>query len=288
MRPDGWYLTEDVDDFLGRAGDFLGSRPVLHTRALSVTDKLRALGTAGYGAGIPVLGRLERAGEVQATFYRFPSRSLCVTPLTSEQADSLAVRLASLWWYALPSVTADQSTATAFAEAWQRRAGATPTLRTRLHLYRLSTLTPPEPIPAGQGRPADEQDQEHLMCWCGEFAADTGEPITIDANSWARTNFADKSYTFWETPDGTPVSMAGVNPMVAGQVRVDPVYTPASQRGRGYAGAVTVEVSKAALAAGATDVVLFTDASNPTSNALYQRIGYRWVTDFAVYDFAHT
>ncbi|GGW13395.1 hypothetical protein GCM10018980_72150 [Streptomyces capoamus] len=51
-------------------------------------------------------------------------------------------------------------------------------------------------------------------------------------------------------------------------VRVDPAYTPAHLRGRGYAGAVTVEVSRAALAAGATDIVLFTDPDNPTSNAL--------------------
>jgi predicted GNAT family acetyltransferase len=124
------------------------------------------------------------------------------------------------------------------------------------------------------------------MRWCREFAADVGEVVSIDAASWAGTRFAEKRYTFWETADGTPVSMAGVNPMVAGMVRVDPVYTPAHLRGHGYAGAVTVEVSRAALAAGATDVVLFADPANPTSNALYQRIGYVPVTDWAAYDFS--
>jgi predicted GNAT family acetyltransferase len=48
---------------------------------------------------------------------------------------------------------------------------------------------------------------------------------------------------------------------------------------------VTVEVSRAALAAGATDVVLFTDAANPISNALYRRLGYVPVVDWVVYDF---
>jgi len=33
--------------------------------------------------------------------------------------------------------------------------------------------------------------------------------------------------------------------------------------------------------------VLFTDPANPTSNSLYQRIGYVPMTDFAVYDFWH-
>lgn len=54
---------------------------------------------------------------------------------------------------------------------------------------------------------------------------------------------------------------------------------------RGYAGAATVEVSRAAIASGADEVLLFTDLANPTSNGLYQRIGYRPVADFAMYDF---
>jgi predicted GNAT family acetyltransferase len=286
MRPDDWHLTEDVDCFLDRAGDFLRSRPALHTTPLSVTEKLRTLGADAYGGLFPVLGRLERAGEVQATYYRFPSRGVNVTPLTPEQADGLAAHLLALG-HPLPSLTADHSTATAFAEVWQRRTGATPTPRVRLHLYRLGSLTPPQPVPEGRGRVVGEQDHEHLMRWCREFAADVGEAVTIDAATWAGTRFAEKRYTFWETPDGTPVSMAGVNPTVGGQARVDPVYTPAHLRGRGYAGAVTAEVTRAALAAGAQEVVLYTNAANPTSNALYQRLGYRRITDFVVYDFAY-
>ncbi|MEU0009124.1 GNAT family N-acetyltransferase [Streptomyces sp. NPDC006314] len=286
MRPEAWHLTEDIDDFLARAGDFLRSRPALHNMQLTVLEKLRTRGADAHGGEPTVVGWLERAGEVGATLYRLPSGGLGVTPLTPEQADTLAACLVAPG-HSLRSISADHRTATAFAEAWQRQTGATPTLRVRLHLYRLGTLTPPEPVPAGQGRPVGERDHEHLMRWCREFAADVGEVVSIDADSWADTRFAEKRYTFWETPDGTPVSMAGVNPMVGGQARVDPVYTPAHLRGRGYAGAVTVEVSRAALAAGAKEVVLFTNAANPTSNALYQRIGYRPITDWAAYDFAY-
>ncbi|MEU9474495.1 GNAT family N-acetyltransferase [Streptomyces sp. NPDC048191] len=285
MRPDDWHLTEDVDDFLARAGGFLRSRPVLHTMQLTVFEKLRTRGADAYGAPATVAGRLERAGEVGATFYRLPSGGLGVTSLTPEQADSLAAHLVALG-HPVRSVSADQRSAAAFAEAWQRHTGATPKLRVRLHLYRLGVLTPPEPVPAGRGRPVGEPDHEHLMGWCREFAADVGEVVSIDASTWAGTRFAEKRYMYWETPDGTPVSMAGMNPLVGGQVRVDPVYTPARLRGRGYAGAVTVEASRAALAAGAEEVVLFTNAANPTSNALYQRVGYVRVTDWAAYDFS--
>ena len=285
--PDDWHLTEDVDDFLDRAGDFLRSQPGLHVMQLTWAERVRARGAKAFATEAPVFGMLERAGEVHATFYRLPPRALCLSPLTPEQADSLAAHLAALG-HSLPSVSADHSTATVFAEAWQRHTGATPKIRdTRLCLYRLGTLTPPEPMPAGRGRVLGEQDLEQVMFWCGEFAKAVGEVVSIDADSWASTRFADKRYTLWETPDGTPVSIAGMNPLIGGQIQVDIVYTPAHLRGSGYAGAVSAEVSRAALAAGARDVVLFADLANPTSNALYQRLGYRPLTNWAAYDFSY-
>ncbi|MDH6550307.1 GNAT family N-acetyltransferase [Streptomyces sp. SAI-041] len=285
MRPDDWHLTEDVDDFLARAGEFLRSRPVAHIMPLTWTARLRARGAAVYGAEHAVFGVLERAGEVHAVFYRLsPGRGLSSTPLTPEQADGLAARLLALG-HSVPSFSADDGTAAAFADSWRRHTGAKPAVRVRLRLNRLGTLAPPEPLPAGRGRPVGERDHGQLMAMCRGFAADVGEAVGIDADSWARTRFADKHYTFWETPDGTPVSMAGANPMVAGLVQVDPVYTPAPLRGQGYAGAVTAEVSRAALVAGAEHVVLFTDAANPTSNALYRRLGYVPVVDWIAYDF---
>ncbi|MFJ4469790.1 GNAT family N-acetyltransferase [Streptomyces sp. NPDC089424] len=285
MRPDDWHLTDDVDEFLARAGDFLRSRPGRHVMQLTWAERVRKRGAHAFGPGSPVFGALERAGKVEATFYRLPSRGYGLSPLTPEQADSLAARLAALG-HPVPSVSADQGTVTAFAEAWQRHTGVTPRPRDiRLRLYRLGTLTPPEPPPAGRSRVLGEGDLDEAMFWCGEFAKAVGEDVTLDAGTWAESRFADKRYTLWETPDGTAVSVAGMNPLIGGQIQVDIVYTPADVRGRGYAAAVTAEVSRAALAAGATDVVLFADRSNPTSNALYQRLGYRTLDDWGSCDF---
>ncbi|MER7989261.1 GNAT family N-acetyltransferase [Streptomyces noursei] len=284
MRPDGWYLTEDVEGFLARAGGFLSSRPALHTLPLTVTATLRTRGANVYGTEAPLFGWLERAGSVCATFFRTPPRRLNLTPLTVEQADALAARLAELG-RCLPGVSADDESAAAFAAGWQHHTGAAPKLRARKRLYRLGALVPPRPGPEGRGRIANERDREQLVLWYREFTTELKEPASTDAGSWADTRIASGRLTLWETPDGTPVSMAGVTPKVANQIRVAPVYTPTPLRGRGYAGAATAEVSRAALAAGATEVVLFADLANPTSNALYQRIGYLPVTDFADYDF---
>lgn len=63
-----------------------------------------------------------------------------------------------------------------------------------------------------------------------------------------------------------------------GFARIGPVYTPPDRRGRGYAAGVTARAARAILDAGATPC-LFTDLANPTSNGVYQRIGFEPVLD---------
>ncbi|MFD5230449.1 GNAT family N-acetyltransferase [Streptomyces qaidamensis] len=279
-----WHITRDLDDFLTRAGAFLRSRPALHTVPLTVTETLRTRGRSVYGEGAPEFGVLERAGEVRAAFFRTPPHWLNITALAPEDADTLAARLAALG-RRLPGVNAERGTAGAFTAAWQRHTGVAAALRQRQRLYRLGTLTSPGPVPPGHPRVAVESDRERLRRWHDEFGEAVGLGTVRDSAEWADARIDSGGITFWETPDGTPVAMAGTSPRVAGQVRVTTVYTPPHFRGRGYAGAATAEVSRAALAAGADEVLLFTDLANPTSNGLYQRIGYRPVADFEVYDF---
>ncbi|MEU6552910.1 GNAT family N-acetyltransferase [Streptomyces sp. NPDC046915] len=288
MNPDDrhhdWHLTEDLDEFLAHAGDFLRSRPAPHTVALTVTDALRKRGPRLYGDGAPVFGWLaEPGGAVRAALFRTPPHPWNITPVTAEEADALAARLLELG-HTVPGVLAERETAAAFTAAWERRAGDRGALRERQRLYRLADLAVPEPAPEGRARVAGAADRELLARWFEEFADATDQRGFMDPGAWADARIANGGVTFWETPDGVPVAMAGVTPEVAGQLRVAPVYTPAHLRGRGYAGAVTAEVSRVALKAG-TEVLLFTDLANPTSNGLYRRLGYRPVADFAVYGF---
>jgi predicted GNAT family acetyltransferase len=72
----------------------------------------------------------------------------------------------------------------------------------------------------------------------------------------------------------------------AGVSRIGPVYTPTDTRGHGYGSAVTAAAAAWALEAGGDEVVLFTDLANPVANAVYQRIGFRPVSDFVRIDFS--
>lgn len=300
----GWQLTSDLDEFLSIAAAFLHSAPALHTALLSVTDTLRERGLHVYGAQDPLFGFCtdggdggnggsggdggdggDKADKVTGAFLWTPPHFLALSPLPDESAaEELAGALADAG-HEPAGVGAESGTAATFASAWQRRTKATATVNYPQRLYRLGTLTPPEPAPAGGARLAVEADRALLVRWHGEFHGALGAGGAMGAGEWADARIAYGGVTLWETPDGTPVAMAGNTRRVAGQVRVAPVYTPAHLRGRGYAGAVTAEVSRAALAAGADEVLLFTDADNPTSNALYQRLGYRPVRDFTQYDF---
>jgi len=284
MRPEDWHFIDGLDAFLARAGSFLRSRPDLHTVPLTVTEQLRMRGTQAYGDEAPFFGVLERNGEVRGAYFCTPPYRVSVTPITPEDAGSLAAHLAGIG-RPVSGVIGERTAVATLVRAWERGTGAVATLHERQRLYRLGTLTAPAAMPTGRPRVAAEPDRDRLVCWYGEFMEAIGG-VGTRADGWADARIAYGGITFWEAADGTPVSMAGVTPMVAGQIRVGPVYTPSHLRGRGYAGAVTAEVSRAALAAGADQVLLFTDLANPTSNALYQRVGYRPVADFAVYDFS--
>ena len=79
--------------------------------------------------------------------------------------------------------------------------------------------------------------------------------------------------------------MAGRTQVTAGICKVAPVYTPPQQRGHGYGTAATAAVTRQAIETGAPEVLLFTDATNPVTNSIYQRLGYRPAEDRLILTF---
>ncbi|BAY85818.1 GCN5-related N-acetyltransferase [Calothrix parasitica NIES-267] len=64
------------------------------------------------------------------------------------------------------------------------------------------------------------------------------------------------------------------------------VYTPPEYRKKGYASACVAGLSQTLLGEGYKFCFLFTDLSNPTSNKIYQKIGYQPVADWNNYSFS--
>jgi predicted GNAT family acetyltransferase len=275
-----WHLTESVDEFWSAAGAFLRSRPVEHTLPLSLTDTLRKRDLHFYGPDDPIFGWFESAGAVRAACLQTPPHPLIITEAPAGAVPELASLLVDR---PLPGVNALAADGDAFADVWRRHTGAAVTIGKQTRLFRLDVLTPPAPWPPGKARVAAAADRELLLRWLKSFHEDLGEP-DHDPGKTVNDRISYGGLTLWEV-DGDPVSLAGAARMESGVVRVAPVYTPPDLRGRGYAGAVTSVVTQAALDAGADDVVLFTDVANPTSNGLYQRLGYRPIEDRVVMEF---
>ncbi|MFE3516304.1 GNAT family N-acetyltransferase [Streptomyces sp. NPDC059166] len=262
-----WNFTDDVDAFLATAGPSLAARPAENTLLLTITATLRSEGPLAYGPEPPVLGWWsEPDGEVTGALVHTPPFVPVLGTVPAEALGPLAETVA------LRGVNADRATATALSARWpDHRVDA------EHRLYRLGTLVPPCPAPAGGPRPAGSGDRELLVGWVRAFGEETGQSGTR-AEQIVDTYTARGGLTVWEA-DGAVVSMAGVSRKIADSVRVSVVYTPPEHRGRGYAAAVTAEVSGAARAEGAAEVLLFTDLANPTSNGVYLRIGYEAVSD---------
>jgi hypothetical protein len=89
---------------------------------------------------------------------------------------------------------------------------------------------------------------------------------------------------FWEAP-GEVVSMAMKTRPLKNSITVSGVYTPPAHRRQGYASALVAKLSQHLLDMGYEFINLFTDLDNPTSNAIYQKIGYHPVVDFRMIRF---
>ena len=278
-----WRLTHSIDAFLDAAGDHLRAEPVLHTVPLTVLERLRLSGPSAFGHSPPLFGWHESAdGAIDGAFLQTPPHPVLVATLPPGSAGSLVDLLGAE--QALPgavNVAAQDETSCLAAWAAARGGAAAVALRTRL--FRLGVLVPPEPAPPGAARVADQADRDLLIDWHAAFGAETHGPVHEDAEGTVTDRLSHDGLMLWEA-DGDPVAMAGLTRAVAGVVRVSAVYTPPEHRRRGFGGAATTAASQAALDAGATAVVLFTDLANPTSNALYQRLGYRPIGDRFVLD----
>ncbi|WP_406512894.1 GNAT family N-acetyltransferase [Streptomyces sp. NBC_00161] len=270
-----WTFTHDLAAYLAAAGPAVAGEPVANTSLLTVADALERRGLHAYGSDEPFFGWWTAAdGSVAGAMLCTPPRPLLIGALPDEAVRGLGAALAAEPLLAgVEALIARRRDAEALAAAWGRPSEVTEENR----LYRLAGLVAPDPVPAGRARTATGADLPLLMDWAGAFKRETGEPGG-PSEAFLRDRLSYGGMLLWEDA-GTPVSMAGFFRPIGSAARVGPVYTPPELRGRGYAAGVTYAVSEAAYAAGASEVLLFTDLANPTSNGVYQRLGYTPVED---------
>jgi predicted GNAT family acetyltransferase len=145
------------------------------------------------------------------------------------------------------------------------------------------------PVVAGNMRRATVVDRPLLRQWLIEFQQEAMGEVDLNATDRNLDNTLSSPPTvrglfLWEH-NGIPASMSGYAGPTPNGIRIGPVYTPPSHRRHGYAGALVAQLSQQLLDEGRRVCFLFTDLSNPTSNHIYQTIGYQPVCDVDEYKF---
>ena len=267
----------DAASFLAEAEPFLLEAEIENNLILGVARELASREPPP--AVPPYFAAVRDGGAFLAIAFSSIPHKLGLTRSVSTEALVPLARDVHAACPGLRMVGGPEPTAATFAEilAALRGAVARPHLRHRIHaLRRVEEL--PHPAP-GRLRPAREDELDLITGWIAGFLADISD--RGDPAAMARERIGGGTLFVWE--DGRAVSMAGWAGKTANGVRVNFVYTPPELRGRGYATACVAELSRLLLDCGNRFCCLYTDLANPTSNAIYERIGYRPVADGAMY-----
>jgi RimJ/RimL family protein N-acetyltransferase len=245
-----------AEEFLEQAGAVLLADEGRHNLMLGVAANVR---------GLPHLFPGARFWAVDgAAALQTPPYNLAVA--RPRDADALAA-LAAVIDVELPGVTGAVPEVDDFAALWGRHTELT----RDDNIWELRELRPPPPV-EGSPRAATHDDLPLLLEWFAWFNLDER---LVRRQVEQRLGSADGGVTLWDV-DGETVSMCGYGSPTPNGIRIGAVYTPQEQRGRGYATAVTAEVSRRQLERGRC-CFLYTDAANATAEGVYRRLGYQCI-----------
>ena len=284
----------DPGAFLAAASEHLAADPVLNTVVATVTERTRD----EIAAGVPqddshprwwVVAR-HGSGAVAGVAMRtapFNPHPLFVLPMPDGAACALA-RILHERGEEATGVNGALPAARVCAEEIARLTGGTVEVGQHTRLFELGDLVSP-PDPPGGLRRAVPDDVELALEWFEAFGRDADEQAGREPGSMheaaedletMRRRIEGGRIWFWVDEHGERVHLTGANAPSFGVARIGPVFTPGGQRGRGYASAAVAEVTRQILADGSR-ACLFTDQANPTSNKIYEALGYRPVVDMA-------
>lgn len=279
---------EDVVEFNDRVEEFLLRREAEHCLLLG---NLSTLIQSDVYREPPYMVYVERDGAVVAVALRTPPYNMVISEVDTADIEGVVSAIAhdaQQVYETLPGVLAPKVVSKAFAQCWERINKQH--LRTGLseRIYKLKTVIPVDGVRGEMLTPTTD-DRELLVKWMMAF---TAEALEQDGREHAErivdirlsSDPMMRGFRLWYDDDKV-VSLAGYAGLTPHGIRIGPVYTPPDARKQGYASALVATMSQELLDRGREFCFLFTDLSNPTSNHIYQTIGYEPVSDVDEYRF---
>lgn len=263
---------DDSDAFLCDAEPELARDEVIHALLLGVA---RRAGDHTEPGAQPYLATVRSGNALLLAAVRTPPHRLLLSSVSGDRDDAIAPLVDDLRAGPLPGVTGPVAAAEAFATAWQQQRPVTVRRGMDLMVFQLRQVTPPEGV-SGAGRWATADDLDLLTEWADAFNRECHQeprPPLDRVRSTMETKISRGEMMVWDD-EGQAVCMAGRTRGTAQGESISYVRTPAAFRRRGYASALVAALSQWILDSGKRYSSLFTDRANPTSNHIYQQIGY--------------
>ena len=123
-------------------------------------------------------------------------------------------------------------------------------------------------------REATNKDKEILAGYIKEFSKETFGEEKNDEEANSKFEYYMKRGYYVLEKEGKIVSQAVIGRELIKGKGISGVYTTKEERGKGYAYNLVYTLSKKCLDEGAEYCVLYTDAENPISNHIYEKMGY--------------
>src|SRR4051812_28583379 len=278
MRP------RDPEEFERTAGAFLARREAENNLILGLITGLKAGRT--FGPLPPFFAVVRDGKDIVGAAMRTPPLMLILAAGTQEGAIPLILDALEAETHDLGGVTGPKEIVSRAAVLWAERRGvvARPIFHSRI--YRLRRVIRPRAV-AGGMRQAGRDDRELVAGWFRAFVRES-QPDHDNSIDHARATadywIGSGGLRLWI--DDGPVAMAGAGGRTPNGIRVSAVYTPPVMRRRGYASALVAALSQEQLDLGKRFCFLYTDLANPTSNKIYQDVGYEAVADSDDWRFA--
>ena len=275
-----------ADEFLAAAGPFLGAREAEHNLLFGIAGLVQTNPEVFTDGPARFATVADGAGTVVAATLRTPPHNQVLSCVDEPEAVDALVE--ALRGEKLPGLLGPTEPAARFAARWTDATGQPARLQVAERIFRLQRVIAPERPAPGRWRVVGPRDRELIADWLGAFMAEAvpEAPANPDPGAVADRWVAQVGRIgyVWED-DGSVVSLVGAGGETPHGVRIGPVYTPPERRARGYASSLTAAASQDQLDRGREFVFLFTDLANPTSNKIYQAIGYEPVCDVDQYRF---
>lgn len=275
----------DATTFYEAAAPLLVRNEAANCLPLGLCATLMANPTA-YGQEAPYFVTVADGDAVVAAALMTPPYHLTLVQSDVPEAVELIAQETIVAYGLIPGVNGAASVSTRFADTWSELTGQHSQRTMDQRIYQLDEVLP-LPTVGGYVRPAAPADRALLIAWLDAFheEADGSSAQPSQSDRAVDQALAGEVRRFFVWDDGGPVSFAGCTGPTPHGIRIGPVYTPPQQRRKGYASACVAALSQLLLDEGRDFVFLFTDLANPTSNHIYQQIGYRPVVDIHVYAF---